>query len=118
MTTVRIVYDGQCPFCSRYVRLIRLKEQFKVELVDARREPEKAREYGLDLNEGMIVDLDGTAYHGSAAVWILSTISSGVGSWNRYFAAIFSSQRAASWLYPVLRMGRRLTLLAMRRKPL
>ena len=32
-----IIYDGQCPFCSRYVRLVRLRDSLgQVELVDAR----------------------------------------------------------------------------------
>ena len=32
-----IVYDGDCPFCSRYVKLVRLREALgSVDLVNAR----------------------------------------------------------------------------------
>jgi len=118
MRSVRIVYDGACPFCSRYVRLVRLREQFAVELVDARQEPERAGAYGLDLNEGMIVDVDGVPHHGDAAVWILSTISSRVGLWNRMLAALLSSPGRAKFFYPILRLGRGMTLRALGRKKL
>lgn len=110
MRPLRIVYDGECPFCSRYVQLVRLREEFEVELVDARREPEKAKRYGLDLNEGMIVDLDGQVHHGAEAVWLLSTLSRRPG--------LFSRRPIAEALYPVLRLGRRLTLRALGRKPI
>ena len=66
MATLRIIYDGDCPFCSSYVALLRLREQYDVRLVDARKEPALAAQYGLDLNEGMIVDLDGKVHHGAA----------------------------------------------------
>lgn len=118
MKTVRVIYDGACPFCSRYVRLVRLREQFDVELVDARRDPERAGAYGLDLNEGMIVDIDGITHHGDAAVWILSTISNRVGILNRMLAALFSSPRSAKLLYPIMRLGRRATLRTLGRKEL
>jgi predicted DCC family thiol-disulfide oxidoreductase YuxK len=118
MRPLRIVYDGDCPFCSRYVRLVRLRDNFDVELVDARADPETARRYGLDLNEGMIVDLDGAVHHGSDAVWILSQLSSRSGVWNRTLAGAFSSRFAARLLYPVMRLGRWATLLLLGKRPL
>ena len=34
---VLIVYDGQCPFCSRYVELVRLRQSLgQVRLINAR----------------------------------------------------------------------------------
>lgn len=118
MQVLRIVYDGDCPFCSRYVRLVRLRENFKVELIDARTSPDVAARYGRDLNEGMIADIDGDIHHGSDAVWMLSLLSSRSGFWNRLMAAVFSSRRLARLVYPVLRLGRWLTLRALGRRPL
>lgn len=110
MRQLRIVYDGQCPFCSRYVQLLRLRERFDVSLLDARREPERASRYGLDLNEGMIVDLDGTVHHGAAAVSLLSKLSRRPGPLSR--------PAMARLLYPAMRLGRQLTLRILGRKPL
>lgn len=107
---LRIVYDGDCPFCSRYVRLLRLREQFDVELLDARRAPDQAQAYGLDLNEGMIADVDGEVHHGAEAVSLLARLSQRPGA--------LSSRRLARALYPIMRLGRRVTLRLLGRKPL
>ncbi len=114
---LRIVYDGDCPFCSRYVRLVRLRENFAVELIDARKAPEAARRYGLDLNEGMIADVDGEVHHGSDAVWVLSLLSSGSGLANRVLARLFSSRTTARVIYPLMRLGRRAALRVLGRRP-
>lgn len=118
MRPLRIVYDGHCPFCSRYVRLVRLRENFAVELIDARTSPAAAARYGLDLNEGMIADVDGQVHHGSDAVWILSTLSGKSGFRNRIMAAVFSSRTLSRLLYPFLRFGRNTTLKVLGRDPI
>jgi predicted DCC family thiol-disulfide oxidoreductase YuxK len=107
---LRIVYDGDCPFCSRYVALVRLRERHAVRLIDARREPDTAAAYGLDLNAGMIADLDGAVHHGAAAVALLSRLSRRPGP--------LASDRMAQALYPLMRMGRALTLRVLGRRPL
>jgi predicted DCC family thiol-disulfide oxidoreductase YuxK len=102
MATLRIVYDGDCPFCRSYVALLRLREQYDVRLVDARQEPALAAQYGLDLNEGMIADLDGEVHHGARAVSLLSRLSGSLSP--------LRSDRVASMLYPLLRFGRNAAL--------
>jgi predicted DCC family thiol-disulfide oxidoreductase YuxK len=118
MRPLRIVYDGDCPFCSRYVQLVRLRENFAIELIDARKHPVDAKRYGLDLNDGMIADIDGEIYHGSDAVWMLSLLSNESGFLNRVFAAAFSSRTIARTLYPLMRLGRRIALFSLGRRPL
>lgn len=110
MTPLRIVYDGECPFCASYVALMRLRENYAVELIDARTHPTPARAYGLDLNAGMIVDLDGEVHHGASAVTLLSRLSRRPGP--------LSSARVARWLYPWMRRGRAITLRLLGRQPL
>jgi predicted DCC family thiol-disulfide oxidoreductase YuxK len=102
MATLCIVYDGNCPFCRSYVRLLRLREHYEVRLVDARREPAFATQYGLDLNEGMIVDLDGAIYHGAGAMSLLSRLSSTTNP--------LRSEWFARAVYPLFRFGRNVTL--------
>jgi predicted DCC family thiol-disulfide oxidoreductase YuxK len=110
MATLRIIYDGDCPFCSSYVALLRLREQYDVRLVDARKEPALAAQYGLDLNEGMIVDLDGKVHHGARAVSLLSRLSGTISP--------LRSERVARAVYPLFRFGRNVALKVLGRRPI
>src|SRR5438046_960309 len=103
--TLHIIYDGDCPFCSSYVALLRLREQYDVHLVDARKEPAVAARYGLDLNEGMVVDLDGQVHHGARAMSLLARLSGTLsplrseragGFWPGWMAPHFLQVRAFS----------------------
>jgi len=100
--TLHVIYDGDCPFCSSYVALLRLREQYDVRLVDARKEPAVAARYGLDLNEGMIVELDGQVHHGARAMSLLARLSGPLSP--------LRSERIASAVYPFFRFGRNVTL--------
>jgi predicted DCC family thiol-disulfide oxidoreductase YuxK len=102
MARLHIVYDGDCPFCSRYVALLRLREQHDVRLVDARKNPAFAAQYGLDLNAGMIVDLDGNVFHGARAISVLSRLSGTISP--------LRSEWIARAVYPLLRFGRNVSL--------
>lgn len=109
-----IVYDGQCPFCSRYVRLVRLRETLgQVQLVDARKggpQVDEVRQAGLDLDEGMVLKLDGRLYHGADCINMLALLSTPSSGFNRLNAALFRSPTASRLLYPVLRTGRNAVL--------
>lgn len=110
MSRLRIVYDGECPFCASYVTLLRLREKHEVELIDARRDRARAEAYGLDLNEGMIADLDGEVHHGASAMALLSRLSRG--------PSLLGSDAVATRVYPWLRGGRAVALKLLGRQPI
>lgn len=117
-----LVYDGQCPFCCRYVRWLRLKEHVgDVRLVDARSDDpviEEVRALGFDLDQGMVLKLDAQWYHGAEALRVLALLSSPVGGSNCLNRRLFGSHRRARGWYPLLRGLRRLALLLLRRPSL
>jgi predicted DCC family thiol-disulfide oxidoreductase YuxK len=112
---VIIVYDGECPFCSAYVRLLRLRQAAgKAALLDARQNDRGKivqRETGLDLNRGMIAIVGERLYWGDEAVHALALLTSPVGLFNRVNAAILANRLASRLLYPLLRFGRNSALM-------
>ena len=109
-----IIYDGDCPFCSRYVDLVRIRDTVgPVRLVNARSGAAEAIELqraGYDLNDGMVAKYESRIYHGADCVNLLALLSSDSGIFNKINRAIFSSPILSRTLYPVLRFGRGLTL--------
>jgi predicted DCC family thiol-disulfide oxidoreductase YuxK len=109
-----IVYDGDCPFCSRYVELVKIRETVgSVRLVNARSgtaEVVALQRAGYDLNDGMIARYEGRIYHGADCVNLLARLGTRSGTFNRINGAIFSSPALSRLLYPILRRCRALTL--------
>ena len=107
------MYDGDCPFCSAYVRHVRLQETVKLALIDAREGGPLVSEIaasGLDLDEGMVLKIGDQLYHGDQCIHALALLSSPSGAFNRINKIIFRSRWLSRVLYPVLRAGRNLTL--------
>lgn len=119
---MQIVYDGDCPFCSRYVAMVRLREAAgPVELINAREAHpavDRVRAAGYDLNQGMAL-VDGDEIHfGDACIHRIALMSTPSGLFNRVNAAVFRSPALSRMLYPVLRLGRNATLRMLGRAPI
>jgi predicted DCC family thiol-disulfide oxidoreductase YuxK len=115
-----IVYDGDCPLCSAYVGMARLKKAVGTPtLVNARERPdlvEALAESGISLDEGMAVYHQGKTYAGGEAMHVLALLTTPVGVANRLTAALLGRRGLAIWVYPLLRSGRNL-LLRLRNRP-
>src|SRR5690554_5474466 len=110
--SVTIYFDGDCPFCTHYVRYTRLLQAVSTpRLVNVRLDTQALdalQQAGYDLDNGMVVDIDDQRYAGADAVHALALISTRSGVLNRVTAQIFSRKFAAIMLYPLLRVGRNL----------
>lgn len=115
---MQVFYDGECPFCNSYVRMLHLREAVgTVELIDARSGDARVgalKAAGVDLNAGMAVRHGGRLYHGADAMQILSVLSAKGG----VLRAVMKSPRRARVIYPALRAGRGLLLRLLGRKPI
>ena len=113
-----VIYDGGCPFCSRYVRLLRLRQvAAKVELLSARSGDARLARYwsqGHDLERGMLVDVNGQVYAGPDAIRVLAACSTPSDLFNRLNWMLFSRRAPARLLYPLLKFGRRVALVLLR----
>jgi predicted DCC family thiol-disulfide oxidoreductase YuxK len=119
---VTVFYDGECPFCSEYVRLLRLRESVGApELVNLREAPDARRELeaeGFDLDRGMVADISGVRYGGADALNALALLTTSSSFFNRLTAAIFSSPALSRVVYPLMRAGRNATLTVLGRTAL
>ena len=115
-----LIYDGECPFCSSYVRFVRIRESFgSLNLVNAREGGElveRVIEEGFDLDEGMVLKYGDRYNYGAECITTLSLMSTGSGLFNKINGVIFRNAAMSRMLYPVLRAGRNLTLRLVRRK--
>lgn len=120
--TTYVVYDGDCPFCSRYVEMLRLREAVgPVELVNARQPHpvvQMLRQKNVDLNEGMALVQGSTISHGDECIHKLALMTTPSDRFNRINAAVFGSATASRILYPYLRAARNATLRVLGRKKL
>lgn len=109
-----ILFDGECPFCSDYVRFASLRKSVgPVELINARDETEEAkaaREADYVLDEGMLLSLEGKLYYGADCLNMIAMLSTKSGVLNKMNHALFNSPRVARIAYPVLKFGRNATL--------
>ncbi|MEL7027861.1 MAG: DCC1-like thiol-disulfide oxidoreductase family protein [Pseudomonadota bacterium] len=117
-----VVYDGECPFCSAYVKMVRLREAAgKVHLLDARTPHPVVDEIlaaGYDLDEGMALKIGDTIYHGDECVNRLALMSGASGVLNRLHFWVFSDPKRTALLYPAMRAGRNLALRLLGRRKL
>jgi predicted DCC family thiol-disulfide oxidoreductase YuxK len=118
-----VVYDGECPFCSRYIMLYRIRQNVgRVHLIDARESDHAlVREIsakGLDLNNGMVVKWDDRIYYGADALNVLAMLGSEQGIFSRINQMVFSKPKLAKAIYPTMVAGRKLTLRMLGRQPI
>lgn len=107
---LRLVYDGECPICRRYVRWQRMRQDVgELELIDARRNSAARRELtelGIDLDEGFALQIGDRWYHGSEALHRLTLLGTRSGVFNRLMYRLFASAERTARLYPLLRACR------------
>lgn len=118
-TGASIYYDGDCPFCSRYVQLLRLQDSLgQVRVVNLRQSPgdvARLRQAGFEPDEGMAFEFEDGLYFGQDAVHRLALLGTRSGTFNRVNRWLLGSTRRAALAYPVLRMGRNAALFLLGR---
>lgn len=109
-----IIYDGECPFCSTYVKLIHLKKTAgHIRIIDARTNPpelELLKEKNLNINQGMAIFLNSQLYFGADCINRLALLSSPIGSFNKLNYYAFKIPQVSRILYPILRVGRNVVI--------
>jgi predicted DCC family thiol-disulfide oxidoreductase YuxK len=115
-----IVYDGDCPFCTQYMKLVRLRETVgPVKLANAREDlsvVRYVRARGIDLNQEMALVTKGEVIAGADVIHRLALLSTGSGFFNGLMSKVFASKGLTKFMYPIMRAGRNTTLFLLGRK--
>lgn len=122
--SIDILYDGECPFCSRYARYQSISQAANsVRLISLRELPDELQQrvnaHGLNPNKGIIVfttGLDGvvTGYGGRHSMTFLASFDQHSG-WRGGLHRFMQKPWIARVTYPLLTTGRRALLILMGR---
>ena len=116
-----LIYDGECPVCQRYALYLNVKRSLgELVLVNARDGGpivEEVKALPHDLNEGMVLKINGRFLRGEAALHVLALLSDGRKLFGAVNRLMFHSRTLSRLLYPVLKLGRR-TLLKIKGTPM
>ncbi len=110
-----LLYDGDCPACSAYVAMARLRQLYPdLRIVSARTEPDlvaELRQKGYEINDGMVLSLDGKIYYAAEATRMIAILGRESSSrWRRVALGTIGTAPWSQPLYPWLNRGRLLLL--------
>ena len=116
-----LVYDGECPACRNYARFLDARRAAGGDfvLVNARDGGvivDEIRNLGYNLDDGMVLKMNGRHYFGADALSALASVSAPRGAFGIVHRALFASPRAARIGYPLLKAGRRALLKILGKK--
>ena len=112
-----LYYDKQCPFCSNYANLLKLKENFEITLKDARENLDEISLVceNLDINDGFIVVYENHCFQGVKALEFLNSAvdkTTTLGKLHFFFAY---DNTFSKFLYKILFILRKFILFILRR---
>ena len=107
---IEVLYDDQCPVCRDYCTKAEMQSaKDKLVLIDARKKGDLLDEVtakGLDIDQGMVVKVDGKLYYGSEAMHELVKLKK-AGAMERF---LFRSKGLSSVVYGACKSVRNLLL--------
>ncbi len=111
---IEILYDDRCPVCRGYCTNVKLKDGAgDLVLTDARKDGalmDEVTRQGLDIDQGMVVKIDGNIYYGSEAMRVLVPLTT-AGTVER---ALFRTRRISALVYGLCKGARNLLLRVLR----
>ena len=118
-----LLYDGECPVCTAYVAMARLRRLYPdLAVLDARTDPvlvADLRRQGYEINEGMVLRLGGAVHFGAEATRMIAVLGrSSPSRWRRTALGLIGAAPWSRRLYPWLNRARQVLLRLLRRGPI
>jgi predicted DCC family thiol-disulfide oxidoreductase YuxK len=103
---MNIYYDGECPFCTRYVFMLKLREVVgKVDLISLRSQDPRALKIlssGINVNKGFVIEYEDKLYFGGDAFYLINSLVTHDGKLGKIKNLIFSNKKISGFLYKTL----------------
>jgi predicted DCC family thiol-disulfide oxidoreductase YuxK len=103
---MNIYYDGECPFCTRYVFMLKLREVVgQVNLISLRSQDTRALKIlssGINVNKGFVIEYEGRLYFGGDAFYLINSLVTRDDGFGKIKKIIFSSKKISSFIYKIL----------------
>lgn len=106
------IYDGECPICNHAANALRVKQRYgSLSTLNAREaigDPllDEINKRGLDLDEGMVIYIDGQFYHGKEALKFIAKYGETKNFFMTIFKGLFWSDTLSQLMYPWMRGAR------------
>ncbi len=119
--TIRLVFDGGCPFCSTFAAMGELRGGLpQLQIIDGRADHalrRRLKQQGFDLASGAVLIEGERCWHGAEAVQRLCVKLRPSSALLGLLKAVFGEEKRSRTLYPLLLAARR-GALALRGLPL
>ena len=111
------IYDGECIFCNHFAELLELKSKVKnIAILDGRKNQNLIKSLlkkGYDIDKGAILLKGDDIFHGAEAINTICTqIKNPSGKLLKLLSNIFKSEKRTNFLFPILLIARRFTLIS------
>ena len=113
MKKLIVYYDKECPFCSKYSELVKLRSHYDVEIINARECHDTIQEFktkGLDINEGFIIQIEDQTLQGEEAVVFLSKHMKTKNSFEKTILWFMKKRTIMNIIYPIVKTIRIIVL--------
>lgn len=117
-----LLYDGDCPLCQNYTQMLSIRENIgELNLINAREHPslvKESRQLGYMIDDGMLLIIGNEFFYADQALHMLAKLSSSNGFIRKSCQILFGGRRRSIILYPILKFGRKVLLLLLRKTPI
>lgn len=113
-----LYYDKECPFCKHYAYFLTLKESYELHLINARESLEEilTKCPHTDINEGMIIEVEGKCLQGTEALKYLDSIITRKSFMSKLHHLWSLSPLITDNLYNFIKILRQIVLFILRKK--
>ena len=110
---ILLYYDGECPICRNYKEYLELRKKYDIRILNARDHLDEMKELeriGCDINQGMILVVDGLVSQGENALGVLFYLSGTKGFCDKLLFRLIQTHEIRICVYPLIKGIRKIML--------